>query len=89
MFFIVLSNKLKTKENSFDEAWECIVYDDEAFCSKQHISYIDPVRSAHQSYRHYYEHPTRRRIIGLLEKVVFLCWKVTFRSAKLTLFLVV
>jgi len=65
------------------------VYADEIFCSNQNISYIDSARSAHHSYRHYYEHPTQLRITGLHEKVALLCCKVTFRSVNLAVFLTV
>ena len=78
MFFTVMSNKQR-KIHLYD-AWECIVHSDEAFCSKHHISYVDSVRSAHQSYQHYYEHPAKLRITALHGKNVFLFWKFIFRS---------
>jgi hypothetical protein len=53
---MLLPNKLKTNENSFVRSLGVFVYVEEAFCSNQHISYIDSVRPAHLSYRHYYKH---------------------------------
>jgi hypothetical protein len=46
------------------------VYVDEAFFSKQLISYIDSVRSVPQSYERYFEYHTQLRITGLSEKAV-------------------